>query len=460
MLNRRDAMIRLGKFGLAGLTLPQLLFQQKAAASVQRRHGTADAVIYIFLWGGPPQQDMWDLKPSAPQGIRSLFNPIRSVVPGIHVSDQLPLLAKCVDKTAIIRSFAHGSNLHEPSVYHVMTGQQNPTLVVPRNMRKRADFPNFGSVVSYFQKPNALPASATIPRPLGHDGVIYSGTHAGFLGPRYDPMERTAANLSPEPASHSMALTAGLNESRLQARHGLLRMMETQDHLLQSQRGCKDLDDYRGQAMRMVTSQAARRAFDLESESPKLRDRYGRNEYGESMLLARRLVEAGVKVVSIIWMHMAANGKVYNVWDNHGGTEPLGGITGYAMLKQNYCLPPLDQGYSALLEDLSDRGMLDTTLVVQVGEFGRTPKINTAQGRDHWGMCGGAVLAGGGIKGGQVYGASDKTGAFPTDNPVSPGDLLATIYHSLGLDPEAEIQDREGKPHRLCDGQPVGELFG
>src|SRR5258707_556740 len=171
MLNRRDAMIRLGQVGLAGLTLPQLLERQQASAAPAGSKGSADACIYVFLWGGPPQQDMWDLKPNAPQGIRSLFKPIHSAVPGIDVCDQMPLFARHTDKTAIVRSLTHPSNVHEASVYHVLTGQQNPTLVVPRNQRKRSDFPNFGSIVSYFKEPGVLPTSVTIPRPLGHDGV-------------------------------------------------------------------------------------------------------------------------------------------------------------------------------------------------------------------------------------------------------------------------------------------------
>jgi hypothetical protein len=211
----------------------------------------------------------------------------------------------------------------------------------------------------------------------------------------------------------------------------------------------------------MITSGEVRRAFQLEHEPPGLRDRYGRNEYGESFLLARRLVEAGVKVVSIAWMHIAKNGKAYNVWDNHGGTGPLGNLTGYQMLKEQYCLPGLDRGLSTLLDDLSERGMLKRTLVVACGEFGRTPKINKDQGRDHWGAVQSAILAGGGIKGGQVYGSSDKIAAYPKDNPVSPEDFLATIHHAMGLEPEAEVPDREGRPHRIVDGgRPVLSLFG
>ena len=463
MLNRRDAMIRLGQLGVGGLALPELLAPRRAfASSGEFRHEpTADACIYVFLWGGPPQQDMWDMKPDAPAGIRSQFGAIGSAVPGISVSDQMPLFARQTDKTCIVRSLSHASNNHEPSVYHMMTGRQNPSLVVPRNQRNRRDFPFLGSVISHFHPPTLLPTTMTIPRPIGHDGVTYSGTYAGFLGPRHDPFERAPANYSKEQAAHPTTPLPDLALSRLQARHGLLRLLEEQDRRLQSGKGGGDLDAIRGQAMGMVSSDATRRAFDLDKEPPALRDRYGRNEYGESFLLARRLVESGVKVVSIAWMHIAKNGKAYNVWDNHGGTEPLGGITGYAMLKEPYCLPTLDRGLSALLEDLAQRGLLKRTMVVAAGEFGRTPKINSNQGRDHWGACQSAILAGGGIKGGQVYGSSDKIAAFPKENAVSPEDFLATIYHALGFEPEAEVPDREGRPNRIVEnGKPVLSLFG
>jgi hypothetical protein len=239
----------------------------------------------------------------------------------------------------------------------------------------------------------------------------------------------------------------------------LLKLLEKQDATLQ-RTGGSELDGFRDQAMQMISSPKVREAFDLNREPSRLRDAYGRNEYGESFLLARRLVESGVKVVSVIWMYIMPNGGVANVWDNHGGTAGLGGITGFAMLKEKYCLPPLDRGLAALLEDLNDRGMLDRTLVAAAGEFGRTPKINSAQGRDHWGAAQTALFAGGGIRGGQVYGKTDKGAAYPTENPVSPDDFLATIYHTMGVEPAAMIRDRENRPHRLCDGSPVMGLFG
>jgi hypothetical protein len=460
MLHRRDAMIRLGQLGLGALTLPGLLGAERARAAAPAPRRRARSCIYIFLWGGPPQQDLWDMKPDAPQGIRSLFQPIRTVVPGLDVCDQMPLLAKHTDKVAVVRSVCHGSNVHEASVYHMLTGRQNPTLISPRNFRRRTDFPNLGSVVAYFSPPDSLPPSVTVPRPIGHDGVTYAGTYAGFLGPRYDPLELREAPNSNDPPAHAVSLPGGLDAARLSARRGLLDLIESQDRWLQRDRAADALGGFREQAFRMVASPAAKRAFNLDLEPPTVRDRYGRNEYGDGFLLARRLVEAGVRLVSVVWMYFMPNGRIANVWDNHGGTPGLGGITGYAMLKEKYCIPPLDRAYSALLEDLALRGLLDETLVVAVGEFGRTPKINATQGRDHWGMCQSALLAGGGVRGGQVYGASDQAAAYVKDNPVSPEDLLATIYDALGLPADGEVHDRDGRPYRLSEGRPVAALFG
>ncbi|MCI0380520.1 MAG: DUF1501 domain-containing protein [Gemmataceae bacterium] len=458
MLNRRDAMVRLGQAGLGAVTLPSILAAESTQLAPQRR-GRAKACILLYLWGGPPQQDMWDMKPHTPEGIRSHFAPMRTVVPGIDICDQMPLLAQCTDKVAFIRSMSHISNVHEPSVYHTLTGKQNPTLISPRNMRRRSEFPFVGSVVSALSPPQPMPACVTIPRPIGHDGVTYAGTYAGWLGPRHDPLELKEAPNSNDRPTHSLDLAPELSTSRLAARRGLLSMLEEQDRFLQQSRATEGLSGFHEQAYRMISSPAARRAFSLEQEPAALRDRYGRNEYGESFLLARRLVESGVRLVSVIWMYFMPNGRIANVWDTHGGTAGLDNATGYEMLKAKYCIPPLDRAYSALLEDLHVRGLLDETLVVTMGEFGRTPRINPTQGREHWGPCYTALLAGGGVRGGQVYGSSDAQGAYPRDNPVSPEDMLATIYHALGIAPDTEIHHRDGRPIRICDGQPVTALF-
>jgi hypothetical protein len=459
MLNRRDAMIRMGRVGLGGGALPALLQAERATAVPPRAAGRARSCIFLFLWGGPPQNDLWDLKPDAPEGMRSLFRPIATAVPGVHVCDQMPRLARHLDKVALVRSMSHASTVHEPSVYHTFTGRQDPTLLSPRNQRRRGDFPCVGSALSALLPPGPLPASVTVPRPVGHDGVTYAGTYAGWLGPRHDPLElREAPNSADRPA-HPLELAADLSAARLLARRGLLAALEEQDRLSQGGRATDGLTAFHEQAYRMLASEQARRAFDLGREPGPLRDAYGRNEYGESFLLARRLVEAGVRLVTVVWMYFMPNGRIANVWDTHGGTAGLGNATGYEMLRANYCIPPLDRAYAALLEDLAQRGLLDETLVVAVGEFGRTPRLNPQQGREHWGPCYTALLAGGGVRGGQVYGASDRLGAYPRDNPVAPEDLLATVYHALGVDPEAELHDREGRPVRACAGRPVTALF-
>jgi len=463
MLHRRDAMMRLGQMGLGALTLPQLLQAESDRRRVQSAltgSGKAKACILVYLWGGPPQQDTLDPKPEAPEGIRGLFPPIDTAVPGIQICDQLPLLAQQTDKTAIIRSLSHPSNNHEPSVYHTLTGRVNNTLAVPRNARNRRDFPTLGSIVGYFSPPGSLPASVTIPRPIGHDGVVYSGTHAGFLGPKYDPLETQPPAEVKENAPHSFELPPGVDEHRLQLRYGLLNTVEGIDRVMQQQRATRGLDSFREQAFRMLTSPDAKRAFKLDDEPDRLRDRYGRNEYGECFLMARRLVESGVRLVTFTWYYVAPkDGNVLNVWDNHGGTGSINGITGYQMLKEHYCLPSLDRGLSALLEDLSDRGMLDSTLVAAFGEFGRTPKINANAGRDHWGPCQSVLLAGGGIQGGQVYGSSDDHAAYPKTKPVSVEDLHATMFQAMGLNPSLEIHDSENRPYRISEGNPIHELF-
>ncbi len=457
MLYRRDAMLRLGQLGLGALTLPGLL--DAAAASTARR-GRAKSCIYLFLWGGPPQQDLWDLKPDAPQGIRSLFQPVATNVPGINICDQMPLLAKMMDKVAIVRSVTHPSNNHEPSVYHMLTGRDDMQLSVPRNHRNRKNFPFFGSAISQFFPRGDMPACVTVPRPIAHDGSIYAGTHAGFLGPRFDPLEIQKAPNSNEPPLHAIAPSPDLPSPRLVARRGLLNLIEAGERQLQKDRAADGPGEFSEQAFRMLTSPAAKRAFNLDYEPPSVRDRYGRNEYGESFLLARRLIEAGVRLVTITWMYIFPNGRVANVWDNHSGIGIHGARTGFDLLKSPVCIPPLDRGLTALLEDLHLRGMLDETIVAAVGEFGRTPKINSDQGRDHWGACQSGLFAGGGIRGGQVYGASDKTAAYVKDNPVSPADFIATIQHAMGLSPEMEMHDRTGRPHRLAEGRPVLPLFG
>jgi hypothetical protein len=461
---RREALLSLGQAGLGALTLPTLLAAERslAAPTGERQRSAlvprAKSCIFLFLWGGPPQQDMWDLKPEAPSGIRSLFQPIATNVPGIEIGDGLPRIARQADKLALIRSMSHPSNDHEISIYRSLTGRVDESVAVPNHFRRRSHFPSIGAGVSRFTPPGILPASMTIPGPVWFSGVSFAGTHAGFLGQKYDPFEfqrvpRPDLKCPEELVDDDSSIARGSGRRRL------LEEIEAHDRRLMAARDLGDFNAVRQQAFDILASREARRALDLENEDLRRRERYGRHIYGESFLLAARLVEAGVRLVTVNWMHFPPQGGTINPWDNHGGSALFGGIGGYAMLTQPYCLPSLDEAFAALLDDLSQRGVLGETLVVLTGEFGRTPKINAANGRDHWGPCYTTVLAGGGVRGGQVYGTSDRDAAYPKTNAVAPEDVLATIYEALGISGAAEISDSFGRPSVVCPGQPVTALF-
>jgi hypothetical protein len=428
---------------------------------------SAKSCIFLFMWGGQPQQDMWDVKPDAPSGVRSLFQPIATTAPGILLGDQMPQIAKQADKLAIVRSLTHNTTDHQTSVYHALTGRvMTPPRVFPANARTRSDFPSIGSMFSYLGEKSLTPASFSIPRAVAHDGLFYAGTHAGFLGSMHDPVElgqvfnHVQVGPRSDPPSIPLTLPDDVSVARLQARRGLRDLLDREDRAMQKSAGTRSFDSAYETAYQLLHSPTVKDALHLEAESSATRDRYGRNEYGESFLTARRLVEAGVRLVTVNWMFITPAAKVYNVWDAHGGLNDLEhGQTGYGMLKANYCLPAFDQAFAALLEDLAQRGLLDETLVACAGEFGRTPKINGNNGRDHWPFCYSAVLAGGGIRGGTVHGSSDGQAAYVKDNPVTPGDYLATICKACGLDPSREIHDLEGRPFKICAGDPISSLM-
>lgn len=465
MLHRRDAMLRLGVGAGGALTLPQLMAMEQSGQSSAKK--SAKSCIFLFMWGGQPQQDMWDLKPNAPDGVRSPFLPIQTNVAGMQLGEPLPQLARHADKLAIIRSLIHSTTDHQTAVYHALTGRPMlPPRVFPANARQRTDFPSLGSMFSYLGEKSTLPASFSIPRPVAHDGVYYAGTHAGFLGSQHNPVElgkvynhvATGPNL--DPPALPLELPGEVSMARLKARWGLRALLDAEDRTMQRSAATKAVDSAYASAYGLLHSTTVNDALNLDLESPAVRDRYGRNEYGESFLTARRLVEAGIRLVTVNWMFITPAAKVYNVWDAHGGLNDLEhGQTGYGMLKANYCLPAFDQAFSALLEDLTQRGLLDETLVACAGEFGRTPRINGNNGRDHWPFCYSAVLAGGGIQGGSIHGASDKEAAYVKDSPVTPGDYVATICEACGLDPHQEIRDLEGRPFSICDGDPIRTLL-
>jgi hypothetical protein len=458
-VSRRE-LLRLSALGLGGLSWAGGLLAEASAA------GTAKRAIFIFLCGGPSQNDLWDLKPEAPDGIRSTFAAIDTNVPGIQFGELIPRVARHADKLAIIRSMTHDDNGHDTAIARSLLGQlpAQPGAV----HLSRHDHPGLGAILHRLHGGcGELPPWVILPRPFTTGGPPYKGQSAGFLGAAFDPLmldkEKKGSLSDREVKLDAIRLPEGIDSSRFEARR---RMFDVANRVAPDARRANSetlLAGHYEEAFNLMTSGKANQAFDISRESPATRDRYGRNEYGQSFLLARRLVESGVRFVNVVWTFFDEKGCQFNLWDNHGVPNDVCGVdgqfTGEAMLKHQYCCPSFDRSFSALLEDLQQRGLLDDTLVAVAGEFGRTPRINATAGRDHWAPCYTQLLAGGGIRGGRVYGASDRIGAYVKDLPVTPDDYAATILHAFGLGPEAEVFDQLNRPHRITSGTPVTALF-
>lgn len=446
-ISRRE-MLRLGSLGGLGLILPDLLAGRAAAASTRapgfRR---AKSCIIGFLWGGPPHQDLWDLKPEAPAEVRGEFKPIATSVPGISISELLPRTAQVAHRFALIRSVTHPDNTHTVAMHYMLSGNRH---VRPNSnpMNAPDDFPCFGSVVQKLHPSRSpLPSGISLNAPAVEypSGHVFPGFFGGFLGSRFDPMfvsdNPAGATFQPLPRLEPNA------RSTLVSREALLGSLD--DLRRVNAEGVRDAQRFQEQAIGMLTSPAAIRAFDLNQEAVALRDRFGRTPFGQGLLLARRLVEAGVELVTVNWSrdyHASDN----DLWDTHTGH--------FGKVKRGLA-PALDAALSTLLCDLEQRGLLAETLVVIMGEFGRTPKVNAKGGRDHWAHCNSVLLAGGGIRGGVAYGASDRIAAWPSEKPVGPEDIAATVYHALGVPPETHIHERTGRPQALCKGRPLTELL-
>lgn len=432
------------------------------ASAVPPSRGRAKNCIYIFLCGGPSQPDLWDLKPQAPSGIRSTFQPIATNVPGIQFGELIPQVARHADKLALIRSLTHANNDHNGAIVHSLLGQL-PARVGDL-YQSRHDHPGLGAILHRTLGPSGqLPAWVVLPRPFTTYSPPYKGQSAGFLGGEFDPLvfqKPTKGSLTDAPLRLDALMPAeGMDGLRLDRRDAL------RAELGRSVSGAltHQWNGFQEQAAGLLTRAETRRAFDLEQEPDSVRDQYGRNEYGQSFLMARRLVEAGVRFVNVFWTFFDTKGCQFNLWDNHGVPSDVCGIdgqlTGLQQLTHQYCTPSFDRSFSALLDDLDQRGLLDETLVAVGGEFGRTPKINATSGRDHWAHCYTQLLAGGGVRGGQVHGASDSHGAYVKDRPVTPDDFAATILHAFGVSPETAIHDATGRPVRVTTGRPITELF-
>jgi uncharacterized protein (DUF1501 family) len=455
-LTRRE-WLRVGGLAAFGLSMPELLgsgqVSAKTAKSAGPGAGKAKACIVLFLMGGPPQHSTWDPKPDAPAEIRGQFKPIATATPGLMISELMPLTARVTDKICILRAMASNDNAHSSSGYYMMTGQPHqPMNFENANPGAPNDYPNLGGVVRRLQQGNpGLPAAMTIPhRIFNTNGSVWPGQDAGFLGRNADPWLFTCQPAATNFRIPEFTLSDELSAARLQTRRSLLDQVN--QHLDRVERGStlSHFDKQTQQAFDLLRSPRSRLAFRLDQEPETVRDRYGRSQFGQSVLLARRLVEAGVTLVQVNWYRGPDEPEDNPCWDSH---------TKESERLKTVLAPPMDRAYSALLEDLSIRGMLGETLVVCMAEFGRSPKMNPAGGRDHWGYVYSLALAGAGVRGGQVYGASDKIGGLPKEGRVQPQDLTATIFHSLGFRPDTEIHDTLGRPLPISRGEVIRQIF-
>jgi len=449
LLSRRQ-LLQVGGVGLLGLGLPQFL--QARAPSNGERRGREKSCLFIVQYGGASHIDSWDLKPQAPDAIRGPYKPIATSVPGVQIGELLPRLAHIADKYCIVRSMTHGNGGHDGGMHVCMTGHSKP----------ETDTPYFGSVMAKLR-----PATRNVPsyvwlQNLAGD-VQPRYLTGGFLGAAYSPLRVGQDQDNPSvPGFRVTALDPPKDVpfQRLLDRQELLGHLEPGSSPMLQKESPGNLRRFQERAVDLVTGPEARQAFDLERESTPLRDRYGRHPLGQNLLMARRLIEAGVRLVSVTaWCGVAPGEKFRNVqtWDMHGTGAGLDGIFSKGSFGLGWALPNVDQAVSALMEDLETRGLLEDTLVVMVGEFGRSPNIG-GNGRDHWPACYSAMLAGGGIRGGRVLGASDNKGGYVKDRPVSPEDFGATLFHALGVAPETRLgADGFTKPASV--GTPILELF-
>lgn len=448
-LSRRQ-LLQVGSIASCGLSLPGLLRCQ-AHADSSTQQSRIKSVVILYLSGGPSQLDMWDMKPDAPADIRGSFQPVDTRVPGIQISEHMPRMAQLADKYMIVRSMSHNEGDHIKGGYWVWTGARLERPIVQASGMKRADRPHIGSIVHKLLGPaGTMPPFVTVPEYVSPVGVPRPGQNAGFLSATHDPyLIHSDPNLAAYTPGELKPIP-DVSAVRLGDRRLLLNTLETHSRHLEHTAVGRDLSPYYVKAFDLLSSRKAQTAFDVQSETPATRDRYGRHIFGQSALVARRLVEAGVRLVEVNFIRHD-NSKGGQGYDSHS-VPPSPPHLGWAKTE---LLPPTDNAFSALVGDLHDRGLLDETLVVMMGEFGRTPRFNQNGGRDHWPQCYSLILAGGGVPAGCTYGVSDKTTSSPLSDPVAPTQLLATIYHKLGIDPQQEIHDRQNRPYRIVDAQPI-----
>ena len=474
----RRELIRIGGAGMLGMSLSSMMrLDAEAAALGVTEHakvggfGAAKSVILLYLQGGPSHIDIWDPKPDAPANVRGEFKPIRTNVPGIFLSETMPKLAQQMDKATLIRSVSYTPNglfNHTAAMYQMLTGEQADKVSPSGQLEppSPSDYPNLGSHISKLL-PLDIPMLPFVmmPRPLQESNVIGKAGNAGFLGKAYDPYylfppgPDTDQNLMEKIKLDDFVLRDGISKARLEGRANLRKIIDAGMPDLEKAVKGYALDTYYEKALSLILSGRVRNALDLTKESPALRDRYGRHTFGQSALLARRLIEAGTRVVQVNWPSVANGDPTQTAWDTHAAN--------FGPLKNLHC-PKLDSALSTLLDDLHQRGMLKDTMVLAIGEFGRSPRLgvstsgngNAPDGRDHWPYCYTALIAGGGFGGGKVYGKSDATASSPIENPVHPTDILATLYHAMGISPETIIYNHLNQPRELVKGKVVSALFG
>ena len=449
-LSRRSCL-QIGGLAWGGLTLPGFLQRRAAAAPSTASSGggptnKAKACIIIYCWGGMSHLDTFDLKPDAPAEFRGEFSLISTIVPGIEIGEHLPLLARHTDKLAIVRSINHDDSAHGRGMYWNLTGDRPPRAgnIPPL----RDDWPSLAAMISKFRTaPRGVPTAVRLPYPMVDNNTLQAGEYGGWLGVNYDPIVMRPASGEPfggvsRTLGSEVLDLSEVNGERLASRRQLLTAFESPSWPVVEEYA--SFQHFRSLAEEILAGSAVKNAYNLDQESPQVRESYGKHLGGQSMLLARRLTEAGVPVVQVCCSAGDLNGGSGDMWDTHGDN--------FNRLKKNL-LPVFDRATSALLQDLSDRGTLDETLVVVLTDFGRTPRINGAAGRDHYPGVYSVALSGGGIQGGQVYGSSDSKGAFPKMQPCTPPDIHATIFHALGISPRAELRDMLNRPLPVSDGE-------
>lgn len=452
-LTRRD-WLRIGALGALGLSLPTLWKEHALAASTSRAasFGKAKACIIVGLTGGPPQHETWDPKPEAPEEIRGPFSSIASSVPGLQVCELMPRLAQQAHHFAVLRAASTRDNAHSSSGYYMMTGVPHlPPNVENARPGAPNNWPSVAALVNRIKsRPGGMPVSVVIPEHIWNDGnVPWPGQDAGFLGRAADPWLIQCDPSAAAAQIPAIAMPAEMTPLRFDERRSLLAQVNRHLDTVDRSTAVANYDHQFRQALDMMQSGRVRRAFDLAQEAVSMRDRYGRSRYAQSVLLARRLVESGISLVQINWTRMGTNLPNQGGWDTHAkNAESL----------RDHLMPLMDRAVSALIDDLAVRGLLDETLVVWMGEFGRTPRHNANGGRDHWGSVFSLAMAGGGVRAGVVHGSSDRLGAYPREGQVLPQDITATIFHLLGIAPGTEVHDALGRPIAASRGEVIQQI--